>query len=118
MALMAIIHLPKNETSLNAIAQKLGTTKQNAKQLISALEKKNVVVLKHNDNDKRAYVVEITKHGKAVISESNLRGLSFFSELFRDFSTEEMETLWNLMKKLYRYDGKEQDGFEENAILE
>jgi hypothetical protein len=30
---------------------------------------------------------------------------------------EEMETLWNLLKKLYRFDGEEQDGFEENIDL-
>lgn len=28
---------------------------------------------------------------------------------------EEIETLWNLLKKMYSYDGEEQDGFEETA---
>jgi hypothetical protein len=29
-----------------------------------------------------------------------------------------METLWSLLKKLYSFDGEEQDGFEENVQLE
>jgi len=117
MTMIAILHLPKEQTSLNAIAQKLGTTKQNVKQLVTALEKKNLITMKSSDTDKRAYTVEITEHGKEVLIESNERGMSLFAELFKDFSIDELETFWGLMKKLYRYDGEEQDGFEENATL-
>lgn len=117
MTMIAIIHLPKEQTSLNAIARKLGTTKQNVKQLVTALEKKNLIIMKHSDSDKRACTVEITEHGKEVLLESNERGMSFFAEIFKDFSTDELETFWGFMKKLYRYDAEEQDGFEENATL-
>jgi len=41
--------------------------------------------------------------------------MSFFANLSKDFSIEEMEILWTLLKKLYRFDGEEQDGFEEDA---
>ena len=117
MTMIAIVHLPKEQTSLNAIAQKLGTTKQNVKQLVTALEKKNLITMKSSDSDKRAYTVEITEHGKEVLIESNERGMSFFADIFKEFSIDELETFWGLMKKLYRYDGEEQDGFEENATL-
>lgn len=117
MTMIAILHLPKEQTSLNAIAQKLGTTKQNVKQLVTALEKKNLITMKSSDSDKRAYTVEITEHGKEVLIESNERGMSFFADIFKEFSIDELETFWGLMKKLYRYDGEEQDGFEENATL-
>jgi len=117
MTMIAIIHLPIEQTSLNAIAQKLGTTKQNVRQLVMALEKKNLIVMKPSDRDKRVYKVEITEHGREVLIESNKRGMSFFAELFKDFSIDELETFWSFMKKLYRYDGEEQDGFEEKAML-
>jgi hypothetical protein len=41
--------------------------------------------------------------------------MSFFANLSKDFSVEEMEILWTLLKKLYRFDGDEQDGFEEEV---
>jgi hypothetical protein len=34
--------------------------------------------------------------------------------MFHDFTTDEIETFWRLLQKLYRFDGEEQDGFEEN----
>ena len=43
MTMLAILHLQKNEASLNNIARKLGTSKQNCKQLVTALAKKGFV---------------------------------------------------------------------------
>lgn len=117
MTMIAIAHLPKDQTSLNNIAHKLGTSKQNVKQLIVALEKKKYIITTHSDTDKRAYAIEFTERGKEVLIECNERGLSFFAELFKDFSTDELETFLRNLKKLYQYDGEEQDGFEEEANL-
>lgn len=53
MAMVAIIHLPENETTLNNIAKKLGTTKQSVKQLITNLENKGYVLTVPSQYDKR-----------------------------------------------------------------
>ena len=66
MALTAMIHLPKGEASLNGIASKMGTTKQNVKQLISVLERKGYVSVTVSDTHKRAYSVEMTEDGQKV----------------------------------------------------
>ncbi|WP_276917541.1 MarR family winged helix-turn-helix transcriptional regulator [Aneurinibacillus aneurinilyticus] len=118
MAMMAIGHLPENETTLNNIARKLGTSKQSAKQLITIIEKKGYVITVPSPQDKRAVNVKITEAGKEVLIETAEKGLFFLEELFKHFTTEEMETLWSLLKKLYRYDGEEQDGFEEESRVE
>lgn len=118
MTMIAIAHLPKDQTSLNNIARKMGTSKQNVKQLITALEKKNYVTTLHSDTDKRAYIIEITELGKETFIACSQKGIAFFAELFKGFTTDELETFWSYLKKLYRYDGEEQDGFEENATLE
>lgn len=34
------------------------------------------------------------------------------ADTFKDFNQKELETLWKLLKKLYRFDGAELDGFE------
>lgn len=117
MAMIAIAHLPEDETTLNNIAKKLGTTKQSVKQLITILEDKGYVSIIPSQKDKRAVNVKFTEAAKQVLVESSERGLYFLIEIFRNFTSEEMETLWSMLKKLYRFDGEEQDGFEEEADM-
>lgn len=45
MTLIAIAHLPTEDTTLMNIAKKLGTTKQTANKLISSLAKKDMFTL-------------------------------------------------------------------------
>jgi DNA-binding MarR family transcriptional regulator len=113
MTMMAIVHLPEGKTSLNNIARMLGTTKQSVKQLITLLENRGYVLTVPNQSDKRAVNVIITQAGNQVLYDDVVLGVKFFNDLFHDFTLEEIETLWNLLKKLYRFDGEEQDGFEE-----
>lgn len=113
MAMIAIIHLPEGQASLNNIARKLGTSKQSVKQLINLIEANGYVVTVPSQRDKRAVNVVITEPGKQALFEDNELGLKFFDDLFRGLTLEEMEVLWSLLKKLYRFDGEEQDGFEE-----
>ncbi|WP_026885654.1 MarR family winged helix-turn-helix transcriptional regulator [Clostridium beijerinckii] len=115
MAMVAIIHLPENETTLNNIAKKLGTTKQSVKQLITNLENKGYVLTVPSQYDKRAVNVKITEAGTDAMMIGAEKSMEFFGMLSKGFSIEEMEILWTLLKKLYRFDGEEQDGFEEEA---
>jgi DNA-binding MarR family transcriptional regulator len=118
MTMVAIAHLPEDKTTLNNIARKLGTTKQSVKQLITILENKEYVITLPSQKDKRAINVKITEAAKPVLLEVSEKGINFFLGLFKDFSKEEMSLLWGLLKKLYRFDGEEQDGFEEEGILD
>lgn len=69
MTVLAMLHLPEEETTIVNIAYKLGATMQNVTQLIKSLEKK----------------------------------------------VKELETLWNLLIRLYCFDGAEMDGFEDDV---
>ena len=115
MAMLAAAHLKEGETTLNNIAKKLGTTKQSVKHLITAIEKKGYVVTVPSEQDKRAVNVKITEIGLQVMMECSERSLKFFADVFQRFTTEELEILWSLLKKMYRYDGEEMDGFEEDV---
>ncbi len=114
MTMLAIFHLPENETTINNIAKKLGSTKQNTKQLITALEKKGYIKLKPSDIDKRAINISVTPSGINEMLKSGEIGIMFLADVFNEFTGEELQTLWDLMKKIYRFDGKEQDGFEDD----
>ncbi len=113
MMLISIAHLPEGKASINSIARKMGTTKQSVRQLVDITENKGYVRTVPSANDKRAVNVEITPSGNRAFYDDGMRGMEFFSTLFHEFSSEELESFWNLLKKLYRFDGEEQDGFEE-----
>ena len=117
MTMIAIIHLPGDQTTLNNIARKLGTSKQNVKQLVANLENKGYVVTLLSEHDRRSYNIKITEPGKRSLLKNGEIGNDMFLEMVREFSTEELTTLWDLLKKLYRFDGEEQDGFEEMANI-
>ncbi|HTY89691.1 MAG TPA: MarR family transcriptional regulator, partial [Methanocella sp.] len=113
MTMIAIIHLPEDGASLNNIARKLGTSKQNVKQLVANMENKGFLAMMPSEYDGRSYNITITESGKQALLENGERGNRLFDDVFRDFTLEELHTLWSLLKKLYRFDGEEQDGFEE-----
>lgn len=118
MAMMAVAHLSEDESTLNNIAIKLGSTKQSVKQIVVILENKGFVKVVPSTKDKRAINVTITDLGKQALLEDSEKGAFFLVELFTEFSTEELETMWGQLKKLYRFDGEQQDGFEEDGSLE
>lgn len=117
MTMLAIIHLPENETTINNIAKKLGTTKQSTKQLITILENKNYILTIPSTQDKRAVNVKLTEAGKKAMLECGVKSMYFMADISKNLSTEEMETLWSLLKKLYSFDGEVRNGFEERVQL-
>lgn len=112
MTILAILHLPENERTMNNVAKKLSTTKQNIRQLLTALEKKQFIEIRTSDIDKRAANLRITSSGMNEMLKAGEIGILLLADVFHEFSSEELQTLWNLLKKMYRFDGKEQDGFE------
>ena len=117
MTMLAITHLPEDHKTLNNIARKLGTTKQSVKQLITIMEKKGYVAAVPSRRDKRAVNIQITESGRRIMIECGESGVKFLADLFHEFTLEEMELLWSLLKKLYRFDGEEQSGFEEEVSV-
>lgn len=116
MTMLAILHIDEDKRTFNNIARKLGTTKQNATQLIKVLEKKGYVSIEPSKLDKRSVNVNVTESGVKILGEcSENGGMNLMADLFKSFSEEEIKTLWDLLKKLYQFDGEAMDGFEENV---
>jgi len=118
MTMIAMAHLEENERTINNIARKLGTTKQSVKQLINIIEKKGYIITEPSTRDKRAVNMKFTEAGIQVMLKCGEQGIYLFADLFKDFSSNEIETLWVLLKKLYRFDGEDQDGFEADGVID
>jgi DNA-binding MarR family transcriptional regulator len=96
----------------------MGTTKQNATRIIKSLEKKNYITVVPSEKDKRAVNVVLTEAGLHSLSKNSKDAKkNFMTDIFNDFSKEELEILWQLLKKLYSYDGVPMDGFEERVEI-
>ncbi|PHB15349.1 MarR family transcriptional regulator [Bacillus pseudomycoides] len=116
MIMMAITHLPEDETTLVNIAKKLKTSKQSAQKLIVNLENKGYLITKPSKRDKRAINVEITELGKKIMMECGEKAVCLMADIFNEFTTEELEVLWNLLKRLYGTNNEEEQvGFEEDV---
>lgn len=118
MTLLAILHIPEGDATIINIAGKLGTTKQNAARIIKSLEKKKYISVVPSEKDKRAVNVVFTEAGIRSLSK-NTKDVkkNFMDDIFRDFNKKELETLWQLLKKLYSYDGVSMDGFEKRIEI-
>jgi DNA-binding MarR family transcriptional regulator len=117
MTILAMLHLPGDETTIVNIADKLGATKQNVTQLIRSLEKKGLVNIVPSKKDKRAVNVSLTSSGLETMISGSRMTLDFMADIFKGFEKEELETLWKLLAKLYRFDGTKLDGFEADVQL-
>ncbi|MDR1568061.1 MAG: winged helix DNA-binding protein [Streptococcaceae bacterium] len=115
MALIAIVHLPQEETTLINIATMLATTKQTANKLITGLKNKGYIETIPSKKDKRSINVIITETGKNVLIKSSEKTTYFLADIFNEFTSEEVELFWHMLQKLYCFDGEEQNGFEERA---
>lgn len=115
MVIVAILHLPEDGATLNGIARKLGATKQSVRQLVTSLERSGYLTTAPSKTDKRAINIRVTETGREVFLSCSRSSLRFFADVFHEFPADEIGRLWDLLKKLYRFDGKEQSGFEENV---
>ncbi|PAF29083.1 MarR family transcriptional regulator [Paenibacillus sp. 7516] len=115
MLMLAIAHLPEDETSLINIAEKLETSKQSAKKLIVNLENKGYLATSPSKRDKRAINVVITEQGKKVMVECGEKSILLMADIFNNFNTNELEIFWELLRRLYGSKVKEVIGFEEDV---
>lgn len=116
MTVLAMLHLPEEETTIVNIANKLGATKQNVTQLIKSLEKKGLVAIGPSKKDRRAVNVRLTDLGlETMVNCGSNMTVDFMADVFNGFGEKELETLWNLLIKLYRFDGAKMDGFEDDV---
>lgn len=115
LAIPAIIHAPDGKATINHIARQLGTTKQSAKQIVDAMAKKEYLSVAASERDRRARDLTITPEGNRAFKACSERTDEFLADIFHDFTTEDLETLWTLLQKLYRFDGAEQEVFKGSA---
>ncbi len=118
MTLLTILHLPQGKANYNQIAGMMGFSKQNAKKLVAVLERKNFVKIEKDTDDHRAVNIKVTEDCKTFLHEYYDRGNAYLNEMFHDFEENELQLLWQLLKKLAMYNGSDWTGYEEKVPLD
>jgi len=115
LAIPALVHAPDGKATINHLARCMGTTKQSAKQIVDAMERKGYLAVVPSEQDKRAVNVTVTQEGQKAFRICSERTDEFLANIFCNFNAEELETLCFLLKKLYCFDGAEQESFDGHA---
>ena len=115
LAIPALIHAPNGKASISHIARSMGTTKQSAKQIVDAMERKGFLSVSAREQDKRAVNVAITQEGQKAFNTCSERTDEFLANIFCNFGSDELETLYVLLQKLYGFDGTVHESFDKHA---
>lgn len=112
MTMIAITHLPTEETTLKNIAVMLGTSKQNTNKLLSSLKKNKCIEILSNTKDKRSINVRLTEVGTRLMNKGAEVNIYTLANIFKELSEDDLETFWSLLKKTSQFDGLPYLGFE------
>lgn len=86
--------------TIKAIADMIGSSHQNVKQLALKLEKNGFVKLEKDEKDKRAMKVILTEKSMQLGKSRNSENIKFFSELFSSVKEKEIQAMYEGFRKL------------------
>ena len=89
----------KGDQPVQKVAEKILVTSGTITYVINKLEKKQLVIRRKCNKDKRVYYVSLTEKGEEYISHIFSKHKEFLNDLFKDLSEEnKRELLENLIK--------------------
>lgn len=101
--LIAIIgqFFKENPPSLSEVAELMGTSRQNVKQIALKLEKKGFLEINKDKNDSRVLRVQITDKCNEYFLERYDKDEQFILKIFEGFEIEELIQLTKGLEKFY-----------------
>ena len=97
--LLTMISVCPEPHTLSNIGRLMGCSRQNVKKLITTLEKKGYVIITEGSNN--SICVELTNKVNKYSNDIGKKQIEFLNLLFQEFSDNEIETLFNMLLKLY-----------------
>ena len=82
------------------LAQKIGVTTGTLTVGIDRLEKKNLLIRKPHERDRRSYLIELTPQGEKCFREHHNFHLQMTRELVSDLSNEEQTAFGKIIQKM------------------
>jgi DNA-binding MarR family transcriptional regulator len=98
---VAVVQCTDTSPALGSVAEIMGTSHQNVKQLALRLERGGFLSLVKDEKDKRITHVTLTEKSFTYWKKQQEKIRQYLNELFNDLSEEEVEALYYSINKLY-----------------
>jgi DNA-binding MarR family transcriptional regulator len=95
--LIAIQHNPN--LSQQAIAKFWGVTEASASRQIEILDNKGLISKAHDSNNRRKYILRLTKRGQGEIKQASRLMNGVFERIFKEISDKDREMFHNLLQR-------------------
>lgn len=99
--LLSIVRQAEEPLTFTQIGEMLGCSRQNIKKLAEILAEKGFIMLRKSSEDARAMCVCPTEKADSYFRDSFFQYQAELQYLFEVYTTEEIETLFLLLTKLY-----------------
>ena len=99
--LLACMNLyPEEAPTANELAKTMGCSRQNVKEILNSLEKKQFVRLETDESDKRKKRVYLTEQARLVGAKYQQKEIEFLRHLYEGVSDEEVDSAYSIISKI------------------
>lgn len=99
--LMACMNLfPDEAPTANQLAQVMGCSRQNVKEVLNSLCKKNLVFLQQDEKDKRKQRIYLTEKASLMSEKYAQKEQAFMSLLYNGISDDEIRAVYKIISKM------------------
>ena len=86
------INMCKEKPTIKELAEIMGSSHQNVKQILLKLEKKGFVCIVADENDKRKQRIELTDYCRAFCAKNDEMTMNIMKKMFDGVSEEQLQT--------------------------
>lgn len=99
--LLACMNLyPDEAPTANELAETMGCSRQNVKEILNGLCKKELVTLVQDENDRRKQRIYLTEKRKKMSEKYHQREMEFIKLLYDGISDEEIKSVYKIISKM------------------
>ena len=99
--LLACMNLYSKEApTANELAETMGCSRQNVKEILNALVKKEILVLKQDENDKRKQRIYLTQKQNKLAKRYQKKEMEFVQLLYNGISDEEVRKVFQTLSRM------------------
>ena len=99
--LLACMNLYSKEApTANELAETMGCSRQNVKEILNALVKKEILVLKQDENDKRKQRIYLTQKQNKLAKRYQKKEMEFVQLLYKGISDEEVRKVFQILSRM------------------
>ena len=91
---------PEEAPTANELAKTMGCSRQNVKEILNSLEKKQFVRLETDESDKRKKRVYLTEQAKLMGAKYRQKEVEFLEHLYEGVSNEEVDSAYSIISKI------------------